>query len=308
MSSTAVRSPLERKGDATANDRPRRDHWRSIRKRVRRRLRGSGTFVLATLWLLVVLIPLYYMLVATLRSEGTYLTANPWLPTGHLSLGSYSTVIDAGLGRYFLNSLIVTAITLVLLVAGCLGAAFRVMRRATPVSRNYMKLVVIGLAVPIQAIIVPVYLVVIKLGLYDSVTEAGVILVLCATAVPLSVLIMVNFIRDIPSELYDAMSVDGGNEWTLFRNLIWPLSRPVLYTLAIYDGLNCWNNFLIPLILTTTPDHALLPLGVEKFQTQFTVNVPAIMAGVWLSMLPLLALFLAARRQVIRSLGGIALR
>jgi raffinose/stachyose/melibiose transport system permease protein len=273
-----------------------------------RRLRRSATVALATVWLLIVLIPLYYMLLATFRTEGTYLTADPWLPTGKLTFSSYTTVFGAGLGRYFLNSLLVTVVSLALILVLSLGAAFRVMRRATPASRNFMKLVVIGLAIPFQAIIVPVYLLVIKLGLYDSPTEAGVILVLSATAVPISVLIMVSFVRDIPSELYDAMGVDGAHEWTVFWKLVWPLSRPVLSTLAIYDGLNVWNNFLVPLVLTSTPSHALLPLGLLHFQTQFTINVPAIMAAVWLSMLPLLVLFLVMRRQVIRGLGGIALR
>ena len=271
-------------------------------------MRKGTTVVLATVWLLIVLIPLYYMLVATFRTQGTYLTANPWLPTSQLSISSYTTVFDGGLGRYLLNSLLVTVVSLALILVLSLGAAFRVMRRATPASRNFMKLVVIGLAIPLQAIIVPVYLLVIKLGLYDSSTEAGVILVLSASAVPISVLIMVNFIRDIPNELYDAMGVDGANEWTVFWNLVWPLARPVLSTVAIYDGLNVWNNFLVPLVLTSTPNHALLPLGLLHFQTEYTINVPAIMAAVWLSMLPLLALFLTMRRQVIRSLGGIALR
>lgn len=281
---------------------------RPLSRRVRRRMRKGTTVALATVWLLIVLIPLYYMLVATLRTPGTYLTANPWLPTSQLSISSYTTVFDGGLGRYLLNSLLVTVVSLALILVLSLGAAFRVMRRATPASRNFMKLVVIGLAIPLQAIIVPVYLLVIKLGLYDSSTEAGVILVLSASAVPISVLIMVNFIRDIPNELYDAMGVDGANEWTVFWKLVWPLARPVVSTVAIYDGLNVWNNFLVPLVLTSTPNHALLPLGLLHFQTEYTINVPAIMAAVWLSMLPLLALFLVMRRQVIRSLGGIALR
>lgn len=281
---------------------------RPLSRRVRRRMRKGTTVALATVWLLIVLIPLYYMLVATLRTPGTYLTANPWLPTSQLSISSYTTVFDGGLGRYLLNSLLVTVVSLALILVLSLGAAFRVMRRATPASRNFMKLVVIGLAIPLQAIIVPVYLLVIKLGLYDSSTEAGVILVLSASAVPISVLIMVNFIRDIPNELYDAMGVDGASEWTVFWKLVWPLARPVVSTVAIYDGLNVWNNFLVPLVLTSTPNHALLPLGLLHFQTEYTINVPAIMAAVWLSMLPLLALFLVMRRQVIRSLGGIALR
>ena len=129
-----------------------------------------------------------------------------------------------------------------------------------------------------------------------------------AAAVPVSVLIMVSFIRDIPRELIGAMLVDGGTEWTVFRRLIWPLARPVLATLSIYDGLNVWNNFILPLVLTQSSNVAVLPLGLTKFEGQYAIDVPAVMAAVLLSVLPLVALFVVMRKQVMRSLGAIVLR
>ena len=86
-------------------------------------------FVLATAWLVVVIAPIYYMVLASFRSQGSYLTANPWLPQGGLTLSEYGTVFGAGLGRYLVNSVIITVVCLVLTLSFCLAAAFRIVRR-----------------------------------------------------------------------------------------------------------------------------------------------------------------------------------
>ena len=262
--------------------------------------------VLATVWLVIVVAPLYYMILASFRNQGDYLTANPWIPSGGLSTSSYSTVFAAGLGRYLLNSVILTAVCIVLTVTLSLGAAYRIVRRNSKAVGASFTLMLFGLAIPIQAIIVPLYVIIDKIHLYD--TLYALILTLSAAAIPVSVLIMVSFVRDIPRELINAMLVDGGTEWTVFRQLIWPLSRPVMATLAIYNGLNVWNNFLLPLVLTTSNSVAVLPLGLTKLEGLYTINVPAVMAGVLLSVLPLLVLFVFMRRQVMNSLGGIVAR
>jgi raffinose/stachyose/melibiose transport system permease protein len=262
--------------------------------------------VLATAWLVIVIAPLYYMILASFRTQGTYLTANPWIPAGALSVSSYSTVFGAGLGTYLLNSVILTAVCIVLTVTISLAAAYRIVeRRSRAVSASFT-IMLFGLAIPVQAIIVPIYVLIYKMHLYD--TLFALILTLSAAAIPVSVLIMVSFVRDIPRELISAMLVDGGNEWTVFRRLIWPLSRPVLATLAIYNGLNVWNNFLLPLVLTQSNNVAVLPLGLTKLEGMYSVNVPAVMAGVLLSALPLVVLFVIMRRQVMTSLGGVIAR
>jgi raffinose/stachyose/melibiose transport system permease protein len=263
-------------------------------------------FLLATVWLVIVLGPLYYMVLASLRSQGSYLTGNPWLPTGGLTFSQYGAVFAAGLGRYLLNSVLLTAGCIVVTLLFSLGAAFRIMRNSTRGAAGSFRILLIGLAIPIQAIIVPLYLLIYKAHLYD--TLAALILTMSAAAIPVSVLIMVSFLRDIPRELIGAMLVDGGSEWTVFRRLIWPLARPVLATLSIYDGLNVWNNFILPLVLTQSSNVSVLPLGLTKFEGQYAINVPAVMAAVLLSVLPLVALFVLMRRQVMSSLGAIVAR
>jgi len=262
--------------------------------------------VLATVWLVIVVAPLYYMILASFRTQGTYLTANPWVPSGGLSGSSYSTVFGAGLGRYLLNSVILSVVCIILTVTISLAAAYRIVERRSRAVGVSFVIMLFGLAIPVQAIIVPLYVLIYKMHLYD--TLFALILTLSAAAVPVSVLIMVSFVRDIPRELIGAMLVDGGSEWTVFRRLIWPLSRPVLATLAIYNGLNVWNNFLLPLVLTQSASVAVLPLGLTKLEGLYSVNVPAVMAGVLLSVLPLLVLFIFMRRQVMNSLGGIVAR
>lgn len=273
---------------------------------VRLRAGRLVALILATVWLVIVAAPLYYMILASFRTQGTYLTSNPWVPAGGLSASSYSTVFGAGLGRYLMNSVILTVVCIALTVTISLGAAYRIVRRRSKAVGAAFTMMLFGLAIPVQAIIVPIYILIYKMHLYD--TLFALILTLSAAAIPVSVLIMVSFVRDIPRELIGAMLVDGGNEWTVFRRLIWPLSRPVLATLAIYNGLMVWNNFVLPLVLTQSTSIAVLPLGLTKLEGLYSVNVPAVMAGVLLSVLPLLALFAVMRRQVMNSLGGLIAR
>jgi raffinose/stachyose/melibiose transport system permease protein len=297
----------------TATARPVRSASQSARgaatppKRRRRVSPGRVVaFLLATAWLVVVIAPIYYMVLASFRSQGNYLTENPWLPSGGLTVSEYGTVFGAGLGRYLVNSAILTAVCVLLTLSISLGAAFRIVRRSTRAAGVSFRILLLGLAIPIQAIIVPLYLLVYKLHLYD--TLFALMLTMSAAAVPLSVLVMVSFVRDIPRELIGAMLVDGGTEWTVFRRLIVPLSTPVLATVAIYDGLDVWNNFILPLVLTQSNSVAVLPLGLTKLEGQYAINVPAVMAAVLLSVLPLVVLFIVMRKQVMRSLGSVVMR
>jgi ABC-type glycerol-3-phosphate transport system permease component len=270
----------------------------------------AGAFVLGTLWLGVVLVPIYYMVLTSFRSQGQYLTANAWLPTGGLSLSSWAAVFSStGLWRDFINSVIYSAGTIVLVVAVSLVAAFRIVRRGSRFAAISFNVILFGLAVPIQALLIPNYVIMVKLHLYD--TLYGLVLVTAASLVAISVLLTVNYVRMIPDELYDAMAIDGASERVVFARLVWPMARPVLGVVAIFAGLAAWNNFILPLILTESNSNAVLPLGLYTVSTTssgYGVSVPIVMAGVIFSLLPVLFLFLAMRRQFVKGIGGFALR
>ena len=98
------------------------------------------------------------------------------------------------------------------------------------------------------------------MGLYDSLL--AMVLPSIAFAIPLSVLVLTNFIRDVPRELFESMRVDGASEWQLLWRLAFPLTRPALVTVTIYQAVLIWNNFLLPLVLTQSPDKRTLPLAL----------------------------------------------
>ena len=147
----------------------------------------------------------------------------------------------------------------------------------------------VGFAVPIQALMIPLYLTIVRIGLYDSLL--GLILPMAAFSLPITILVLVNFLRDVPRSLIDAMRVDGAGPLRVLLRLVLPLSWPAIATVGVFNLVTSWNNFVFPLILTQSPSQATLPLAVFNFEGNHLQNVPEIMAAVALSAVPLFVLF-----------------
>ena len=252
------------------------------------------------LWLVIVIVPVYWIVITSFKTQANYYATNPLVPTGSPTLENYRMVIDNDFVRYFVNSAVVAVGTLVPAVLVSFMAAFAIVRGGGPFLTAVNGLFLMGLAIPLQATIIPVYLIIIRLQLYDSLL--AIILPSIAFAIPLSVLVLANFIRDVPKELFESMRVDGASEWSTLWRLAFPLTRPALVTVSIYNGLTVWNGFLIPLILTQSPQRRTLPLAVWTFQSQYGVNVPAVLASVVLTTLPILVLYAVGRRQLVSGL------
>src|SRR5690606_28462220 len=108
--------------------------------------------------------------------------------------------------------------------------------------------------------------------------------------------------RDVPKELFDSLRLDGASEQTTMWRLAFPLTRPAVVTVSIYNALQIWNGFLLPVVLTHSPDKRTLPLALWTFQGQYSVNVPAVLASVMLTTLPILILYVIGRRQLLSGL------
>lgn len=266
------------------------------------RVRQGSTWLLALVWLVVVGAPLYYMIVASLQSSGVYLTSNPWFPTKGITGANYSAVFSSGITSYFRNSIVVACGTTLMAVAFSLLAAYAIVVHATRITGLVFRSFLVGFAVPIQALMIPLYLTILRAGLYDSLL--GLILPMAAFSLPVTILILVNFLRDVPRSLIDAMRVDGAGAFRTLWSLVLPLSWPAIATVGVFDFVNSWNNFLFPLILTQSPDKATLPLSVFNFEGQHLENVPEIMAAVALSVAPLFVLYLVARRRLMAGLAA----
>jgi raffinose/stachyose/melibiose transport system permease protein len=267
---------------------------RKTSRRRRPNILGAGA---AIIWLVIVAVPLYWIVITSLRSQQGFFGDNPLAPPSNPTLSNYALVLQNNFFRYLLNSGIVTVAAVALIVICGFLFAYTIARTPSRRVRSTFNLMLLGLAIPLQATIIPVYLMIVKAGLYDNLI--AIILPSVAFGLPITVLILVNFLRDIPPQLYEAIRLDGASEWTTIRRLALPLSRPAIATVAIYNGLNIWNGFLFPLILTQSEEKRVLPLALTSYQGLFSINVPAVIAAVVLSSLPIIALYILGRRQLL---------
>ncbi|MCI9889543.1 carbohydrate ABC transporter permease [Micrococcales bacterium 31B] len=251
-------------------------------------------------WLLIIIVPIYYIVVTSLKLQSDYFGANPLALPASPTMQNYSDVLAAGFPRFFLNSLLVTVGAVVPMVIVSFMAAYAIIRNQNGFLKFTNGVFIMGLTIPLQATIIPLYWMITRSNMYD--TLAAIIIPSIAFGIPLTVLILSNFLRDVPRELFESMRVDGATEWQMMIQLALPLTRPAITTVTIYNALNVWNGFLLPLILTQSPDLRVLPLALWSFQSQYSVNIPAVLASVVLTTLPIVVLYVLGRRQLISGL------
>jgi xylobiose transport system permease protein len=259
--------------------------------------------VLATFWLVIVAAPVYVLVKASLQTQSDYDSSGPLSIPGHITASNFSYVIHSGFLHFFVVTGIVTASVVAIVVVLVPPVAFAIVRNRGHTVTFVFRVFLLGLAVPIQAVIVPLYFLITKAGFYD--TLPAVILPTAAFSLPISIIIMTGSIRDITGELYEAMALEGASSWRTFRHLVLPLSRGGLATIIVFSALNAWNGFLLPLILTQSAGVRVFTLGLYDFQTVSSIDAPAICAAVVLSIVPMLIVYLLARRALIRGLMGV---
>lgn len=256
----------------------------------------------SALWLAVVAVPVYYIVVTGFRTQQSYIDAGPLDLPRDLTLANYTGLFGLGFATFLLNSILVALGTVALVLAVALPAAYAIVRNPSRTVRSAFNVFLLGLAVPAQAVIVPIYLIITRLHMYD--TLPAVILPTAAFSLPIAIVVLTSSLRDIPGELYEAMTVDGATAGRVFGRLVLPLARPGLTSVGIFVGLGAWNGFLFPLVLTQSAQERVLPLGLWNFQNQYGTNVPGLMAAVVLSALPVLALYLFGRRHLLSGLAA----
>ncbi|MEU4238491.1 carbohydrate ABC transporter permease [Actinoplanes sp. NPDC026619] len=285
-------------GTAPAHHEQQRRNKRRVNRLLKLNWFGGA---LGWVWLFIVMIPIYWIVITSFKTKASYFITNTFAPPSDPTFANYKEVVDNEIVRYFLNSVIVTAGAIVPAVLISFMAAYAIIRG---IGNRFLRLTnsmfLLGLAIPLQAVIIPVYLIIIRLKLYD--TLLAIVLPSIAFAIPLSVLVLSNFIRDVPRELFESMRMDGATEWGTLWRLAFPLTRPALVTVTIYNALGIWNGFLLPLVLTQSPDKRTIPLALVNFQGQFGVNTPAIAASVTLTTIPIVLLYAIGRRQLLSGL------
>ncbi|HEY9331219.1 MAG TPA: carbohydrate ABC transporter permease [Streptomyces sp.] len=262
-------------------------------------LAGLGSLV----WLLLVVVPLYTLVSSSLMHQDEALNGDPLAIPTDPTLDNYRTVLDSGFSTMLANTAIVAVATVAIVLLLSVPVAYVAVRTRSRLSSLAFRTFLLGVAIPAQAVIVPLYLLISKMGLYDSLP--AIILPTAAFAMPVAVLILSGTMRDVSEEMYEAMALDGASPLRMLWQLAIPMSKAGISTVAIYTALQAWNGFLFPLILTQSEENRVLTLGLFNFMSQFGVNVPAILAAIVLSVVPIFAVYLVARKALVNGLMGV---
>lgn len=198
---------------------------------------------------------------------------------------------------YFRNSIVVTSATvgLELLLSGFI--AYGILRSGKRVGAAVFGLFAIGLMVPSQVNMIPIYTFVHKLGWSNSLT--GLIIVSVSVLLPLSVFMLSGFMKTLPKEILEAGEIDGAGEWTLLVRITFPLSAPYLAATAAFLFVIVWNDLLFPMLLLNGKDKLTLPLAMLQFRGEYITDYPVLLAGVVVTALPMVALFIFLQRYFI---------
>jgi ABC-type glycerol-3-phosphate transport system permease component len=253
-------------------------------------------------YLILMVLPFVWLLVSSLKTTSE-MFSSPFALPAVLHWSNFVEAWQTGVAKYLLNSLFVTALSVaaILVVSGL--AAYALARSKFPGRTGFYILLITGYAIPIHTVLVPLYEMLRATNALNS--YAGLILPYVAFGIPFSVLLLYAFFLDFPKELEEAARLDGCNEWQLLVRVVAPLSLPGLSSVAIFQGVFIWNEFLLALILISDDGLKTLPFGLVVFQGSYASNWPLLLASVTMATLPILILYLLLQRQFVNSLAGI---
>jgi len=266
------------------------------------RLATLFCYGLLTLWSAFVLMPLAWMLFAALKSRREIFTDPIGLPNS-LDFASFERAWGIGIGAFMVNSLLITVISVAIIIAASGMAAYVLARSRSFWMRLLYLAVVAAFAVPVQAVLVPLYQIVSEAGFLNS--RLAIVLPYAAFGIPFTIILFYAFFLDFPKELEEAALIDGLNRGQIFFRIVLPLSGPAVASAAIFQSVFIWNEFLLALLMLTSPPLKTLPVGILDLKGAFTADWPAIMAGLSIAMVPILVIFVLSQKYFVRSLAGL---
>ena len=257
--------------------------------------------ILSLLWLLVDFVPFLFKVLTGFKQKLETILYGAFHLPETLYLQNYVDVItDVNFWIYFRNSIIVLVVSLAILLFISACAAYPLSRFKFRLRGPVYLLIVAAMSVPIHVTMIPIFQMTINMGLYDTIW--ALVPTSVAFASPISVFILTGFMEGIPRELEEASDVDGCGLYRRFFKIILPLSTPGLSTLAIYNGVNIWNEFIFAFTLTQSNGNRTLPLALWNYQGQYASNTAMIMACLTLSVLPMIILFIVMQDKLVKGM------
>ena len=271
------------------------------RKRI---LGGAGYYIVAVLLAVIALVPFVWMISTSLKSRGALMSIPiEWIPA-EPTLDAYGEVFSRfPFLRTIGNSLFISVtFTLITLVSASM-AAFAFAKVRFKGSGVILKLYLAMMMIPTQVTMIPLFVIMNRLGLIDSYASV----ILPSIFKPFAVFMLVQQMRSIPNDYLDAARVDGAGIFSVYARIALPMCAPTIATLAVTTFMESWNDYLWPLLMLTDRNKMTLPIALSTLNGQYNTEYNVLMAGSLISMIPIIVIYLCAQKQFKNGLmaGGI---
>jgi len=274
----------------------------------RKKITAGGIIisVILVLWSLIQVFPLYWMLTFSLKENAEIFGKNViGLPIKWL-WSNYTTALQSGnMFKYLLNSGIVTAATIAITVVAATAATYALTRMVWRGRKTVNSLFMLGITIPINAVILPVFLILSKMHITNY---WALIIPYSAFALSMAVLISSSFMQGIPKELEEAACLDGCNIYSIFWHVILPLMRPALATLSIFIFLQSWNELMYAVIFISDSRYRTITVGIQNLSGSFTTDWGPIGAALVVATFPVLIIYAFFSSKIQESLVAGAIK
>lgn len=266
---------------------------------------GKGNFFLELVMIVVALIFAFpiYVLVVTAIKEPAEITESPiGLPKQLYTANFTEAWQAAALGQAMINSTVITAMSIALLVGIGSLAAYGIVRGTRRINGGLFILFILGLMIPIQLGMVPLYDLMKNLNLLRTYTS--LIVFYTGALMPITIFLYAGFIRALPRSYEEAALVDGASHWRAFSKIVFPLLRPITGTVIILNALSVWNDLLIPILYVGGTPLRTLPVAVFAFQGEYASDWGIIFAGLIIAIIPILVMYFLLQKYIIKGFAS----
>ncbi|MCR4587211.1 MAG: carbohydrate ABC transporter permease [Lachnospiraceae bacterium] len=298
MTESTQQKTAEKAENNCAAEKEKTDAYRL--SRIRSGIAWGFAFLFALVQLVLTLTPFFFMLMNSFRKQfdmlqqGVFHLPDPWY------FQNYVEVVTHGFFGFFMRSVYVVAVSLVLMLIISSFAAYPLARMKFKLNPYIYATIVAMMSVPMHVTLIPTFKLVTNVGLND--TLESLIGPYVAFALPMSVFILTAFMKTIPKEIEESAEIDGCNRYQNFFRMILPLSKSGLSTLAIYNGVAMWNEFAFANTFLISPENKTLPLALGQFKGEHSMNIPINMAVLTLSVLPMIILFIVFQDKLVKGM------
>jgi raffinose/stachyose/melibiose transport system permease protein len=266
----------------------------------------TAFYFLALFFVVLFGFPFVLTLLMSFKSMPDYMTGNFWGFPKKLYFGNIQKVLFSTFNIYILNSIFVSAVSVVLttLIASLASYAFAKLKfRLSPA---VFLLFIIGMMIPVHTTLIPIYQLTKTLHLTDRLL--GLVPPYISIGLPVAIYIMTTFFKEVPNSIQESAFIDGASSFKIYWSIMLPISAPAISTVTILNFLSYWNEFIYALTLINSSSKRTIPLGIKDFYGVEAVNIPAIFAVILIASLPVLVFYMLAQEKVINGLSAGAVK